>query len=59
MGIGDWGLAQSPIPNPQSPIPILIFNFYFKLINNYLLIFININLFDIKMKYILIEFILL
>ena len=21
MGIGDW--AQSPIPNPQSPIPIL------------------------------------
>jgi len=35
MGIGDWGLviwglgigdwAQSPIPNPQSPIPIPIF----------------------------------
>jgi len=29
MGIGDWGLgigglAQSPIPNPQSPIPIPI-----------------------------------
>jgi len=24
MGIGDWGLAQSPIPNPQSPIPIYI-----------------------------------
>jgi len=28
MGIGDWGLrigdlAQSPIPNPQSPIPII------------------------------------
>jgi len=27
MGIGDWGLgigdwAKSPIPNPQSPIPI-------------------------------------
>jgi len=22
MGIGDWGLGQSPIPNPQSPIPI-------------------------------------
>ena len=21
LGIGDW--AQSPIPNPQSPIPIL------------------------------------
>jgi hypothetical protein len=40
-------------------IQFLIFNYYFKLINNYLLIFININLFDIKMKYILIEFILL
>jgi len=29
MGIGDWGLgigdwANPPIPNPQSPIPILI-----------------------------------
>jgi len=23
LGIGDWGLG--PIPNPQSPIPILIF----------------------------------
>ena len=22
LGIGDW--AQSPIPNPQSPIPIII-----------------------------------
>jgi len=22
LGIGDWGLG--PIPNPQSPIPILI-----------------------------------
>jgi len=22
LGIGDWGLAQSPIPNPQSPIPL-------------------------------------
>jgi hypothetical protein len=21
LGIGDWGLGQSPIPNPQSPIP--------------------------------------
>jgi len=40
MGIGDWGFgdwglgdwAQSPIPNPQSPIPIpnpqMINNFY-------------------------------
>jgi hypothetical protein len=27
MENGDWGLGigQSPIPNPQSPIPILIF----------------------------------
>jgi len=26
LGIGDWGLgiAQSPIPNPQSPIPNLL-----------------------------------
>jgi len=26
MGIGDWGLgiAQSPIPNPQSPNKIII-----------------------------------
>jgi len=23
LGIGDW--AQSPIPNPQSPIPKLLF----------------------------------
>jgi len=21
LGIGDWGLGPSPIPNPQSPIP--------------------------------------
>jgi len=25
LGIGDWGLG--PIPNPQSPIPILFSNF--------------------------------
>jgi len=27
MGIGDWGLGigQSPIPNPQSPIPKFIY----------------------------------
>jgi len=30
LGIGDWGLG--PIPNPQSPIPILCeFNFDFNL----------------------------
>ena len=38
MGIGDWGLgdwglgigdwAQSPIPNPQSPIPIYLLYIY-------------------------------
>jgi len=31
MGIGDWGLgigdwAQSPIPNPQSPIMFFLIN---------------------------------
>jgi len=25
MGIGDWGLGIGPIPNPQSPIPKLIY----------------------------------
>ena len=25
LGIGDWGLG--PIPNPQSPIPIFLFNY--------------------------------
>jgi len=35
MGIGDWGLgigdwAQSPIPNPQSPL-LLIFRNYIKI----------------------------
>jgi len=32
MGIGDWGLgiAQSPIPNPQSPIIFLLIK-----LNNY------------------------
>ena len=28
LGIGDWGLGPSPIPNPQSPIPIMICNYY-------------------------------
>jgi len=37
LGIGDWGLAQSPIPNPQSPIPNPQGkeNYNFKIINNY------------------------
>ena len=51
MGIGDWGLgigdwvlwigdwAQSPIPNPQSPILVI------KICNNKFLIYIN------KIKY--------
>ena len=34
LGIGDWGLG--PIPNPQSPIPILSFFFYLNnLLNNF------------------------
>jgi len=38
LGIGDWGLgigdwAQSPIPNPQSPSPILNIK-YLQLNNN-------------------------
>ena len=28
LGIGDW--AQSPIPNPQSPIPNLLLNLFQK-----------------------------
>jgi len=28
LGIGDWGLG--PIPNPQSPIPIVKINFILK-----------------------------
>ena len=35
MGIGDWGLAQSPIPNPQSPIPNPQIWYLFKLYNFY------------------------
>jgi hypothetical protein len=26
LGIGDWGLG--PIPNPQSPLLFIFFNFY-------------------------------
>ena len=54
MGNGDWGLgigdwAQSPIPNPQSPIPIsellfIKYNFY---LNNKILISNN-NLIQLK-----------
>jgi len=35
MGIGDWGLgiAQSPIPNPQSPIPKFTSKIHYR-INN-------------------------
>ena len=38
-GFGDWGLAQSPspIPNPQSPIPIFQnFKFYYEVFKNLL-----------------------
>jgi len=38
LGIGDWGLG--PIPNPQSPMIIILNNFlffkYFKNINSYI-----------------------
>jgi len=37
LGIGDWGLG--PIPNPQSPIPIIIllkFNKFINKLNFYL-----------------------
>jgi len=29
LGIGDWGLG--PIPNPQSPIPINLCKYIFKI----------------------------
>jgi len=41
LGIGDWGLgigdwAKSPIPNPQSPIPISkLYLLYYNYINLY------------------------
>ena len=52
MGIGDWGLgiAQSPIPNPQSPTKLFINNKvlinlikYFKIIYtlNYVILVLN------------------
>jgi len=31
LGIGDWGLG--PIPNPQSPIPNIVCNNYYIVIN--------------------------
>jgi hypothetical protein len=37
LGIGDW--AQSPIPNPQSPIPILIYLCIFKKLKKFLIYF--------------------
>jgi len=30
LGIGDWGLG--PIPNPQSPIPMIYYNIHIGLI---------------------------
>jgi hypothetical protein len=35
MGIGDW--AQSPIPNPQSPIPKKLY--ILNIINNYYILY--------------------
>jgi len=28
LGIGDWGLG--PIPNPQSPIPMILLKLFYK-----------------------------
>jgi len=38
MGIGDWGLgiAQSPIPNPQSPFYNINLKLIFKFFASYL-----------------------
>jgi len=32
LGIGDWGLG--PIPNPQSPIPMILIEFIIHLLKN-------------------------
>jgi hypothetical protein len=36
LGIGDWGLG--PIPNPQSPIPIIIYHKNYKIFSKYIII---------------------
>jgi len=36
LGIGDWGLG--PIPNPQSPIPIILFLFLNQLKKHHLIL---------------------
>jgi len=41
LGIGDWGLG--PIPNPQSPIPIIKNN-----IKNFLYLLILLNIYYFK-----------
>jgi hypothetical protein len=54
LGIGDWGLGigpnpQSPIPNPQSPIP----NPHLFKINNLINFFVKINIFNLKLIYLI------
>ena len=52
MGIGDWGLGiggwgLGPIPNPQSPIPIIIYKIFYKIkkkINNFIYFYKLINI---------------
>jgi len=39
LGIGDWGLGQSPIPNPQSPK--IIIKYFIKYIAIYIINIIN------------------
>jgi len=52
LGIGDW--AQSPIPNPQSPIPIILNYKLSKELNIYIFLLNNIKYFlIIIIKYIL------
>jgi hypothetical protein len=48
LGIGDWGLG--PIPNPQSPIPIGSFIFFYEI--KKLLLFLNFNLINFGIKFI-------
>jgi len=38
LGIGDWGLGQSPIPNPQSPTLLINKYYIYKTIIKYTII---------------------
>jgi hypothetical protein len=49
LGDGDWGLAQSPIPNPQSPI-------FIKLVIEHIIISYIVSIFNKFKKLIYFEF---